>query len=174
MLAARSWVRLAALTGALVSPVHPSAADESPLVVKWEREACYGWCPVYSVEVREDGRVSYAGRRNVRVVGKATKRLSARKMEELRRALADARLDAAAPHCCDCRDRTDADTVTITIRAGDAERRIRDYHGCAATPAPIRDLENRLDAIVATEPWVGTREEIMKTIRAQHHGVLVR
>lgn len=44
--------------------------------VKIERTACFGRCPVYSIEVFANGKVVYNGVRNVNQIGQQTKKLS--------------------------------------------------------------------------------------------------
>jgi hypothetical protein len=40
------------------------------IVIKMERYECFGFCPVYSVEIHGDGTVIYQGKKFVRVKGK--------------------------------------------------------------------------------------------------------
>lgn len=43
--------------------------DPEKIVIRMERYACFGSCPVYSVEIRGDGTVIYTGKKFVRVKG---------------------------------------------------------------------------------------------------------
>ena len=46
------------------------------VVITLERTVCYGTCPAYTLRITGDGSVEYEGMRYVRVIGKATARIS--------------------------------------------------------------------------------------------------
>ena len=47
----------------------------------------------------------------------------------------------------------------ITVADGRPPKTIDDYHGCEATPKPIRELEDAIDRIIGIEKWIGKIEE---------------
>ena len=52
-----------------------TTAIPDDLVIKLERTACFGECPVYTVTIDARGNVSYEGARFVRVEGRQTDRI---------------------------------------------------------------------------------------------------
>ena len=62
----------------------------SDVVIRLERTACFGECPVYSVAIDGDGNVVYEGAKFVRVVGRQTDRIPASRVAAI--------LDARRPH----------------------------------------------------------------------------
>src|SRR3954470_22972575 len=64
-------VALTSLTGSYA----PAQAIPEDFVIKMERTACYGRCPVYGVSIDARGNVTYDGTSFVRVVGRQTDRI---------------------------------------------------------------------------------------------------
>lgn len=74
-------------------PAGAPAGKEAGPVLTFERTACYGTCPTYSMQVFADGRVAYEGRRFVPMLGKQDLRLPAAAVAELLRTVQEARFD---------------------------------------------------------------------------------
>jgi hypothetical protein len=125
-----------------------SAAPE-PVVITLERTACYGTCPDYTLRVTGDGAVTYEGRRFVRLVGKATAKIS----PEAVRALV---AEFERMHYFDLEDKytggiTDLPTTTTSIRIGSRFKQVVDYYGA---PPALRELEARIDEVAGSKRWV--------------------
>lgn len=120
----------------------------SPLLFALERGRCFGRCPVYRLEVFEDGRVRFEGRLHVAVTEPVEARLPAAEVARLVRRLEqpgfDRWVDYAQPTT------TDQPTVTLTYKGVT----IRHDRGDANAPAALTALEDDLDALVGTQPWV--------------------
>jgi hypothetical protein len=130
------------------------SADAERYVVRLERSECYGVCPAYGVQLSGDGLVEYEGKAFVAVRGRATSRVGGAAVAALIARFEAAgffRLDWDDP--CD-RISTDSPTSTLTFVRGGRKRTIADYHGNGCMPPVLRELENEVDRVAATAPWV--------------------
>jgi hypothetical protein len=129
------------------------AAEGEPYVVKLERSACYGVCPVYTVEIDRDGSVRYDGARYVRERGKHASNIPAADADALAARFTKIgffHLTWKDP--CD-RVSTDHASATLTYVAGGRKRTVRDYLGDACVPQALRDLEDEVDRVAKTSAW---------------------
>lgn len=134
----------------LLAASAPALAQESPYTrILMERTACYGTCPVYSVELRENGSVTYTGTQYVRVSG--TRRWTvdgpavqalARDME--RAGFFDWRDEYTAPVM-------DLPTTYVTLTAGGRTKKIKDYFGA---PRGLKEIEARIDALSGARGYI--------------------
>lgn len=123
-----------------------------------ERQACYGWCPIYTLTIHRDGRVEYHGKQYVKQRGSAEAQLTPGQIDELDRAFATAKffqLADAYTH----EDATDAPTVMTSYRKDGHEKNVAHYHGDDHAPDSLTTLESSIDTIVGTDRWIGTPEE---------------
>ncbi|AKU99850.1 hypothetical protein AKJ09_06514 [Labilithrix luteola] len=129
-------------------------ADPSIFLVKLERRACYGACPVYELRIDGDGKVTFAGKDHVRAKGEKTKKLDRATVDALA-----AKIDSSGYFTmawkdpCD-RVATDNPTVTVDITAKGHTRKIVDYHGDRCIPDALRDLEKEIDRVAGVDAWV--------------------
>ncbi|HEX6309447.1 MAG TPA: DUF6438 domain-containing protein [Longimicrobiales bacterium] len=128
--------------------------------VTLERQPCFGFCPVYRVEIAGDGTVTFTGERNVDTVGVATRTIGADAAAALITELVtagffeledDYSMDAKAcgPY------HTDAPTVITTLSANGRSKRIEHDHGCGGAPAILRQMQERVDSVAGVSRWVG-------------------
>ena len=145
--------------GLLVSCSGYAQKPEVGPLATLERRACFGFCPVYSVEIRIDGSVTYDGREYVVTQGTAAGMLDAQGLRLLREAFQRTKFRDLRDDCCSCYDLTDQPYAVITLVDGQSPQTIVDYHGCEKTPESLRTLEGEIDRIVAIEQWIGTEEQ---------------
>jgi hypothetical protein len=171
--------RCSLLLGALLSA---SACGFIVLDTKWasrtsidrfdsislERTACYGACPVYKVTVWGDRRVDYEGKEFVKTAGHQAATLSQGQLAELARAFSDADFLSLRDKYMSSEDgcpavATDSPSAITTLELGRQEKTIRHYYGCGERggiyPRALTELETRIDEIVGTDRWIGTRDE---------------
>ena len=145
---------------ALLAAVFPrmSAAQPEPipadLVIKLERTACFGNCPVYSVTIDAQGNVTYKGTRFVRVEGEQTDRIPTSAVATLlataqRVAFFDLLDSYRAPI-------SDLPTTYVTITANGRTKRVEDYF---RAPAGLKELEREIDEAARTGRWVRIDEK---------------
>jgi len=134
--------------------------------IRLDRSGCYGWCPVYSVEVRGDGTVTYNGQRYVNVEGTHTYRIPpgdvARLVESLRaRDLWSLRPSYRAPI-------TDNPTYTLTLDLGGQVKEIEDYVGrMVGMPVLVTEFEDEVDRVARSDTWVRLSQEAVTRLEAE-------
>jgi hypothetical protein len=132
-------------------------AADSGVLLSFERTACYGTCPDYTVTVFQDGRLEYRGREFVKIGGRVRGRISRWDREAL-----DAAFTKAA--FCDLVGEypsgpTDLPSVRIDWSACPGRSSVDHYLGDESAPAALVRLEGTVDAILRTERWIGTKAE---------------
>ena len=65
-----------------ITDVEPIEVSQDPLIV-FSKGACYGTCPVYTLNIDESGNMTFEGKRNVEKLGKYTKKLDLNSLQEL-------------------------------------------------------------------------------------------
>jgi hypothetical protein len=138
------WTWLLLCAALLQTPAAPS-----PVVITLERTACYGTCPVYSLEIGGDGTVTYQGRQFVRVIGKATAKISPDAVQQLV-------AEFERIHYFDLENVytariTDLPTTTTSIRIGDRFKKVVDHYG---GPGDLEKLEDRIDEVAGSDRWI--------------------
>jgi Domain of unknown function (DUF6438) len=138
-------------------PAGPAARHE-PLVTL-ERTPCFGFCPVYKVTIFRDGIVEYEGKRFVKVQGRATGRLSASQLAELRALFArNGYLQLASSY--QKQQATDLPSAfTSYSPASGRTKSVKHYLGDFSAPEALTRVEEGIDRSVHIEQWIGTPEE---------------
>ena len=118
-------------------------------LIKLERTACFGTCPVYSVTIDAQGNVVYEGTSSVSVEGRQTDRIPASAVNALlataeRIGFYDLRDSYRAPI-------TDLPTTFVTMTANGRTKRIEDYF---SAPPGLKELERQIDEAARTARWV--------------------
>lgn len=132
------------------------ATRGQPIVITLRRTACFGRCPIYSVEIRGDGLVTYRGERFVAVTGLRTRRVSPAAVRRLVNQFRAANFFALRD---EYRARvTDLPSRIVTLRIGDRSKQVVDYAGeQAGMPHAVTELEAAIDRLAGTAAWVGSR-----------------
>ncbi|HEY1551146.1 MAG TPA: DUF6438 domain-containing protein [Kofleriaceae bacterium] len=143
--------------GAPLSNAAPPAKADA-VIASLERTACYGYCPIYKVSIHADGRVEYHGEHFVKRKGDATGQLSATQLGALRGAFVRASFFELADRY-EHESMTDAPSAVVAFSDGGRTKTIRHYHGDDTAPASLDTLEERIDALVDVEQWIGTDHE---------------
>jgi hypothetical protein len=129
-----------------------AAQDEAipaDLLIKLERTACYGTCPVYSVTLDAKGNVTFKSTSPDRTEVRHTDRIPVAEVAAL---LATARRIGYF----EMRDSyramiTDLPTTFVTITANRQTKRIEDYFGA---PRELKQLEIQIDEAARTQRWL--------------------
>jgi hypothetical protein len=151
-----------ATTAAADSTVPQPAAGK--LMASLQRTACYGTCPIYKVTVFSDGTLKYEGERFVKKTGAQSGTISPAELAELRKAFAQA--DYFALHDkYESYDVTDNPSAITFFDDGKRKKTIAHYHGDRSAPEALRTLEDRIDALVHIERFIGTPDERRKIPR---------
>lgn len=132
-----------------------SAFDTASLA----RTPCFGRCPVYSVTVHADGRVSYQGERWVTSTGEHTGQADPRELEKLHALLRAKTLPLLADYrpgrpACGTPVATDLPGADITIEQGGETRTLHYYQGCRNVPDWLTELAAQIDRAAVSSRWV--------------------
>ena len=142
----------------LITLLGCTSAEETPDVesITLERQPCFGFCPVYTVTLREDGTVEYDGQQNVEVTGPQTATIDPGAVQTL----GDEMIEAGYLDWEDAytnQEVTDqAYAITTVTLADGTTKRIDHYYGDFSAPEELTELETRIDQTANTAQWVGT------------------
>jgi hypothetical protein len=128
------------------------------IMAELSRGECYGYCPVYSISIHEDGTVNYHGIRFVKTVGDSTFRISTAQVAEIRAAFKKARFSDLSGDYTHV-DMTDAETVATALTEHGQTKRVAHYHGDTKAPAQLNELEAEIDRLVDIDRLIGTEQE---------------
>ncbi len=134
--------RLAARTGA-------QAAIPEDTLIRLERTACYGTCPVYTVTIDAHGAVTYEGIEYVRVKGRQTGRIPVARVAAILDTARRIRFFALADRYA--RPVTDLPTTFVTITEAGRSKKVEDY---TDAPDGLRQLEREIDEAAGTKRWI--------------------
>lgn len=139
-----------------------SDAELREVVITLYRGMCYGECPVYSVRITGDGRVSYNGGRFVKELGSRTLRIRRADVRKLVGVFEKAGYFAIQRNyteescweepCTFTTDAPSADTL-ITIRGKTYQ--VRHNFGCGCAPDALYEVYEAIDRVGRTKRWVG-------------------
>jgi len=136
-----------------------SDSDLKTLTVHLERKRCYGNCPAYSVTIRGDGQVEYAGGQYVKVTGAREGRVEVAAVKALVAEFARAKFlslpEDYSEAKCTCRRCTDMASVVTELKVGSVSHHVDHYYGCACAPKALFDLETAIDKAANTGQWTG-------------------
>jgi hypothetical protein len=117
-------------------------------VISMQKTACYGACPVYSVEIFDDMKITYLGGENVPVEGEQTGEISRQQLDELIEAFTDSNFfDYESDYMGHV---TDLPTTYIQFTYEGRSKKVRDYYGA---PQSLKDLENKVEELVRNIFW---------------------
>lgn len=133
-----------------------SSINRDKVNITMSRSACFGACPVYYIEIHEDGKVIYRGYKNVNVIGEQSSTIPVEKVNELANQFdrigyfnLEDRYDELAI--------TDQATVQTSIGINGIFKSVYDYLGAIEVPElpKLRQLENMIDEVTNSSRWVG-------------------
>lgn len=118
-----------------------SGTDAASMLIGLETTACFGFCPVFTLEVQRDGFARYEGRRFVEKMGRDSFRLSAEELKTLTAKVLETNLWQYPDHV-----KTDvADAPFATLSTFDPKRNAtKQVKGSIDRPKPLIKLEEWL------------------------------
>ena len=141
-------------------------SEDTPAVrpaISLERTPCFGSCPVYTISVSPSGQVTFEGRAHVLHLGTATGQIPQRWVDALLVELERAgyfgfanRYTLSEPACGQYV--TDQPAVISTATVGGRTKRIEHDYGCGAAPGALAVLEKRIDEVLGSDRWVGSKK----------------
>jgi len=144
----------------------PAIADWSTLKIGLQRTACFGRCPVYTVEIGADGTVRFKGRAFVALTGRHEAKIPVAAVRGLYDAFAKAdffwTFDKYTSRI------TDQPTTIVTLSYDGRTKQVSDYKGTSVgMPVEITELENAIDAAADTPRWVTGGKDPFATLQAE-------
>ncbi len=120
-----------------------------------DRTACYGTCPVYSLEINSDGSVKYTGRSFVDYEGVYTTTISTKKIEEIFTAFENHDVDTCSNEYNSMMQ--DVPGIFYNIRYGKKKQNITNAH---FGPQFLIDLANKIDSVIKVDDsWTKVETE---------------
>jgi Domain of unknown function (DUF6438) len=151
--------------GSIALAQTPAVPDD--VVIRLERTACFGTCPVYAVSIDARGNVTYEGKKFVRVPGRRTDRVPVSTVAALlgtadRIGFFDLRDFYRTVRNADGSETmvTDLPTTFVTITRAGRTKRVEDYYGA---PEGLRELEQQIDESARTKRWISPDERTNRT-----------
>ena len=126
-------------------------------VITLQRTQCFGMCPVYALNLYEDGTVVYVGIKDVAVSGVQVSQIDPGSVEMLTQMM-------TATGYFDWNDEyanitiTDQPTAITSLSTPDQYKQIVRYGGDANAPIGLTWLEDRIDSVVNSAQWVQPAE----------------
>lgn len=142
------------LTGvAVVNALDVEVVEVQP-VITLERQACFGMCPIYSVQVYADGRVVYNGENHVEVTGEQTAQIEPEQVELMLNTIETLGF-FEWDEAYDTMYVTDMPSVITSATLNGTTHRINRYGGDNTAPIALAYLEYWIDLMTHTATWTG-------------------
>lgn len=131
----------------------PTKSDKEVYVmVKFKKTPCYGKCPIYDVQMFNNGRVLYNGKKFVERVGTYEAKMSDADVKMVKQKFFDVEfLDMANEYPIDGQKIMDLPSTIIDFRVGDMIKQVRDKHGA---PEKLKEFEKWLADYFDGLNWV--------------------
>jgi len=145
-------------------PAQESNANDAITSILMHRSGCFGSCPVYEVEVNEQGAVTFNGHRFVDKTGKHHGKVTPSQFQQLAALLTRIGFfklqDQYRYEQDGCTTwSTDGPTVDIIATQGPKKKHVSYYYGCGgiAIAKQIVALSEAIDKLTGTSVWIGNR-----------------
>lgn len=126
-----------------------------------ERTACFGTCPMYTLTITADGKVTFEGRRFTKVTGQATGKISKKAFRglvaEFQKLGYFSLPDNYSPGTPQCPQMvTDMPSANTSLRLKGKTKAVAHYHGCGTSGKlpQLTALENKIDKVAGTQKWI--------------------
>ena len=146
------------------TPVAPASSTRPHVAidVKLQRTACFGRCPVYTVEIAHDGKITWHGDKNVMTAGEAHADVPPGDLRQIARAVDAARffdLDESgqfpSPDSSFVKFCTDTSHAIVTVTRAHETHVVDDAHCGSDDNRRLIELEQLIDKVAGTRDWIG-------------------
>jgi len=137
------------LISSLVSCGSQKALIGDNFSVTMDKGSCFGSCPVYSLNINNEGYVIYEGERFTDKMGKHGMKLAPQKFKSIAKAFADADLASYADNYPS--SIADLPSTTIAYFNNTISKRIT---GKEERPQKVKDLQSMLEDVAQMEGWI--------------------
>ena len=148
-------------TAVMAASSSSAQQEQGPITITLQRTACFGFCPVYSVTIRDDGTVAYEGREHTKVTGAQTWKIDRTAVRALAKEMQDAGY-------FDLQDEyramvTDHPTTYTSLTVGSRTKKVKNY---VAGPPRLKEMEERIDQVAGTLKYVKGQDKLLAAIVA--------
>lgn len=138
------------------------------VVMRLSRSACYGHCPVYTVEIRGDGTVRFEGEEFVALRGSHRSQVSPQAVQSLLELFREA--DFFSLDSRYVGNITDMPTQEVTLTIGGQTKTVLDYAGLmVGMPFGVARLEHAMDRIAGTRRWISGDATTIAALEAERY-----
>lgn len=142
-------VFLCILLGGLACGDNPG---NSTSFITLERGMCYGYCPVYTLTLFQNGSVIYDGGMYVKEIGIRNGTINTSAYEDLIKRAEEGGFFGMNNEYTSA-EITDMPSATITIKWNGIKKQVEHYHGDPTAPEDLYLLEDAIDAAVNVTQW---------------------
>lgn len=129
------------------------AEPRRTVTITMERNACFGRCPVYRLDLDGSGKVVYEGRGFVKEHGRREATVPVEDVQALVKEIESAGYftlrDNYPP------DATDHAIVVTSVSINGTTKRVEHDLGSRSAPAALEELYRRIDEVAGSKQWVG-------------------
>ncbi len=129
------------------------AEGSHPVSITMERNACFGRCPVYRLDISDSGKVVYEGRGFVQERGRHEATIPAEDVQALAKEIEAAGFFSLRDNYPP--DATDHATVITSVTIDRKTKRVEHNLGSTTAPAALEALYRRIDEVARSKQWVG-------------------
>ncbi|MDA2913447.1 ankyrin repeat domain-containing protein [Acidobacteriia bacterium AH_259_A11_L15] len=137
------------------TPLFAFAEEPDAPVITLERTACFGTCPVYSLEIYADGTVIYEGKTFVGVTGRRRSHIPPSQVQQLVHAFLE--IDYFSLKDSYRASLPDGPTTITTLQLNGRIKRIENY---GSAPEELTELEYEIDRAVNTHQWLHPADDL--------------
>jgi hypothetical protein len=136
-----------------VEPQIPYFTSAGSPLITLERQPCFGFCPVYTLTIHEDGTVIYMGFQHVVEIGVRTTSIDAEDVTALAEAMAQQGYFRWEDEYM-VQDITDQPYVITSLNWDGQYKHIVRYDGDFSAPDALAELEDAIDHAVDISQWL--------------------
>ncbi len=137
------------------------------LKIRLVRTACFGSCPVYSIEIEGDGTVTYIGQGFVKIKGQRHGYVPPATVQKLAALFASTGYFSFRHSYGE--GGSDLPSTETSIEWPGVRNSVINYGGFAGTiPAKLYELEDSIDVATDSLQWVGSERERMPPVGQLH------
>ncbi len=142
------WIILIGIGFTVQSCAIQRQFDQEDLMVSYERTACYGECPVYTLKINKKGKMLFEGEENFDLIGKFWAQLSGEELEKLHEAFDKTNFFKLEDRYY--KNVSDLPTKYIYYSHEGDWKKIMDYYGA---PEALEELEKYIEDLIYKTDW---------------------
>lgn len=123
--------------------------------LKMDRTACFGRCPVYTIELMSNGSIYYEGKKNTEFIGKREAKISVAQMQKFMKTISGYKLlslqNVYKPIAADL------PRLNFTFTVNGKAKSIKNGE---SGPKYLETIGKKIDSLVSTLKWTETKDEL--------------